>query len=120
MASGSEVHLALEAAEKIRERGASARVVNMTSWELFDKQPDDYRNRVLPPNMGARVAIEAGVPHGWHRYVGDRGEVLAINRFGASAPYAVLFEKFGLTADRVAEKALELTGNSKSKRSEDN
>jgi transketolase len=120
MASGSEVHLALEAAEKIRKRGASARVVNMTSWELFDKQPDDYRNRVLPPEMGARVAIEAGVPHGWHRYAGDRGEVLAINRFGASAPYKVLFEKFGLTADRVAEKALELIGNSKSKRSEDN
>jgi transketolase len=113
MASGSEVHVALEAAEKIRERGASARVVNMTSWELFEKQPDDYRNRVLPPDIGARVAIEAGVPQGWHRYVGGRGEVLAINRFGASAPYTVLFEKFGLTADRVVEKALELIKNSK-------
>jgi transketolase len=108
MASGSEVHVALEAAEKIREMGASARVVNMTSWELFEKQPDDYRNRVLPPDIGARVAIEAGVPQGWHRYVGGRGEVLAINRFGASAPYTVLFEKFGLTADRVVEKALEV------------
>jgi transketolase len=113
MASGSEVHVALEAAEKIREMGASARVVNMTSWELFEKQPDDYRNRVLPPDIGARVAIEAGVPQGWHRYVGDTGCVLAINRFGASAPYTVLFEKFGLTADRVVEKALKLTKNSR-------
>jgi transketolase len=113
MASGSEVHVALEAAEKIRERGASTRVVNMTSWELFEKQPDDYRNRVLPPDMGARVAIEAGVAQGWHRYVGDTGYVLAINRFGASAPYTVLFEKFGLTADRVVEKALELMNNFK-------
>ena len=108
MASGSEVHVALEAAEKIRERGISARVVNMASWELFDKQPNDYRNRVLPPETGARVAIEAGVPQGWHRYVGDRGKVLAIDRFGASAPYNVLFEKLGLTADRVVKEALAL------------
>jgi transketolase len=108
MASGSEVHVALEAAEKIRERGISARVVNMASWELFDKQSNDYRNRVLPPERGARVAIEAGVAQGWHRYVGDRGEVIAIDHFGASAPYKVLFEKFGLTADGVVERALAL------------
>ena len=108
MASGSEVHVALEGAERIRERGISARVVNMASWELFDQQPNDYRDSVLPPERGARVAIEAGVPQGWHRYVGDRGKVLAINRFGASAPYTVLFEKFGLTADRLAKEALAL------------
>ncbi|MCK5551898.1 MAG: transketolase, partial [Deltaproteobacteria bacterium] len=119
IASGSEVHVALEATEKLRQKGTAVRVVSMPSWELFDKQPDDYRNRVLPPEIGTRVAIEAGVPQGWHRYVGGRGEVLALNRFGASAPYKVLFEKFGLTADRVVERALELIKNSKSKPSED-
>jgi transketolase len=115
MASGSEVHVALEAAEKIREKGIPARVVNMASWELFDQQPNDYRDSVLPPERGARVAIEAGVPQGWHRYVGDRGKVLAIDRFGASAPYNVLFEKLGLTADRVVKEALALIDTKLSK-----
>jgi transketolase len=115
MASGSEVHVVLEAAEKIRERGISARVVNMASWELFDQQPNHYRDSVLPPERVARVAIEAGVPQGWHRYVGDRGKVLAIDRFGASAPYTVLFEKFGFTADRVAKEALALINTKLSK-----
>jgi transketolase len=115
MASGSEVHVVLEAAEKIRERGISARVVNMASWELFDQQPNHYRDSVLPPERVARVAIEAGVPRGWHRYVGDRGKVLAIDRFGASAPYTVLFEKFGFTADRVAKEALALINTKLSK-----
>ena len=110
IASGSEVHVALEAAEKIRENGTSVRVVNMASWELFDGQGDDYRNEVLPPETAARVSIEAGVTQGWHRYIGDRGEAIGIDRFGASAPYKVLFEKFGLTADRLAEKALKLIG----------
>jgi len=119
IASGSEVHVALEAAEKIRERGTSVRVVNMTSWELFDEQPDDYRNRVLPQEIAVRVAIEAGVTQGWHRYVGTKGEVIGIDHFGASAPYKVLFEKFGLTADRVVEKALGLIGKPKSTLSED-
>ena len=110
IASGSEVQVALEAAEKLRNRGTSVRVVNMTSWELFDGQPDDYRNEVLPPETTARVAIEAGVTQGWHRYIGDKGEVIGIDRFGASAPYKVLFEKFGLTPERLAEKALKLIG----------
>ena len=110
IASGSEVHVAREAAEKIREKGTAVRVVNMASWELFEGQADDYRNEVLPPETAARVAIEAGVTQGWHRYIGDRGEVIGIDRFGASAPYKVLFEKFGLTADRLAEKALGLIG----------
>ncbi len=110
IASGSEVHVALEAAEKIREKGTAVRVVNMASWELFDRQADDYRNEVLPPETATRVAIEAGVTQGWHRYIGDRGEVIGIDRFGASAPYKVLFEKFGLTANRLTEKALGLIG----------
>jgi transketolase len=119
IASGSEVHVALEAAEKLRNGGTSVRVVNMTSWELFDGQPDDYRNEVLPPDTKIRVAIEAGVTQGWHRYIGDQGEVIGIDHFGASAPYKVLFEKFGLTADRFAEKALGLIGESNSGASED-
>ena len=110
IASGSEVHVALEAAEKIRENGTSVRVVNMASWELFDGQGDDYRNEVLPPETAARVSIEAWVTQGWHRYIGDRGETIGIDRFGAYAPYKVLFEKLGLTADRLAEKALKLIG----------
>ncbi len=119
IASGSEVHVALEAAEKIRKRRTSVRVVNMPSWELFEGQPDDYRNEVLPPRNAARVAIEAGVTQGWHRFIGDKGEVIGIDRFGASAPYKVLFEKFGLTADRLAEKALGLIGKSNPRVSED-
>jgi len=110
IASGSEVHVALEAAEKIHQKGTSVRVVNMASWELFEGQANDYRNEVLPPETAARVAIEAGATQGWHRYIGDRGDVIGIDRFGASAPYKVLFEKFGLTADRLAEKALKLIG----------
>ena len=119
IASGSEVHVALEAAKKLKENGTTVRVVNMTSWELFEGQPVDYRNKVLPPEITARVAIEAGVTQGWHRYIGDKGEVIGIDHFGASAPYKVLFEKFGLTADHVVEKALRLIGKTKSKLSED-
>jgi transketolase len=115
IASGSEVHIALEAAQKLRQKGSAIRVVNMPSWELFEAQPDNYRNQVLPPEVTARVAIEAGVTLGWHRYVGKRGEVVGIDHFGASAPYNILFEKFGVTADHVAEKALRLIGKPKSK-----
>jgi len=119
IASGSEVHIALEASEKLRQKGTAVRVVNMTSWELFDLQPRDYRNGVLPPDIAARVAIETGVSQGWDRYVGDRGEILGMNRFGASAPYKTLFEKFGFTADHVVGKALGLMGREKPKLSGD-
>jgi len=118
IATGSEVHVALEAAEKLRQRGTAVRVVNMASWELFDKQPDGYRNTVLPPETTARLAIEAGVPQGWHRYIGDMGEVVGMNHFGASAPYKILFEKFGFTADHVVKKAVDIIGKAKSELSE--
>jgi transketolase len=108
MASGSEVSIALEAMEKLKEKGHSSRVVSMPSWELFEQQPQAYRERILPPEIKARVAIEAGRTLGWHRYVGDRGAVIGLDHFGASAPYQILYEKFGLTADQVVEKALEL------------
>jgi transketolase len=79
----------------------------MPSWELFEAQPADYRQQVLPPTVKAKVAIEAGSPQGWHRYVNDAGQVVGLDHFGASAPAQTLFEKFGLTADQVVEKVLE-------------
>ena len=102
----------MEAAEKLQEKGVSVRVVSMPSWELFERQREVYRDQVLPPSVSARVAIEAGIPQGWHRYVGNRGEVIGIDHFGASAPYKIVYEKFGITADRVVEKALRLLGGS--------
>jgi transketolase len=108
IASGSEVNIALEAAEMIRAKGPAVRVVSMPSWELFEAQPAEYRQQVLPPDIKAKIAIEAGSCQGWHRYVGDFGYIIALDHFGASAPYKILYEKFGLTADRVVEKALEI------------
>ena len=108
IATGSEVHLALEARALLSARGIAARVVSMPSWELFDRQPDPYRDEVLPPGVTARLAIEAGSPHGWHHYVGIRGGMVGMSRFGASAPYQVLMQQFGFTAENVASRAMEL------------
>jgi transketolase len=108
LASGSEVALALQGSEKLETHGIAARVVSMPSWELFEAQSKDYRLKVLPTDIRARLAIEAGSPIGWHRYVGDCGQILALDHFGASAPYTVLYDNFGLTSDRLAEKALAL------------
>lgn len=108
IATGSEVHLALEARERLAAEGISARVVNMPSWELFEEQPQAYRDEVLPPAVQARVAIEAGVPLGWERYVGSQGETVGLTRFGASAPYKVLFEQFGFTPENVARVAAQV------------
>ncbi|MGD8269460.1 MAG: transketolase [Desulfobacterales bacterium] len=108
MASGSEVHIALAAAAALSGMGIAVRVVSMPCWELFDEQPEGYRRLALPPEVTARLAIEAGSPQGWHRYVGSRGIVIGLTHFGASAPYEVLYEKFGLTADHVVEESLNL------------
>ncbi|HIE39757.1 MAG TPA: transketolase, partial [Anaerolineae bacterium] len=108
--SGSEVHLALEAQDRLIERGVATRVVSMPSWELFDAQPRSYRETVLPPTVRARLAIEAGVGQGWERYVGPAGDVMSVERFGASAPHKVLMEKFGFTPEAVVERALRLCG----------
>jgi transketolase len=110
IASGAEVHIALQAAEKIKENGILASVVSMPSWELFEEQPEEYRRRVLPPEITARVAIEAGSTLGWRRYIGDKGEIIGIDHFGASAPAGKLFEKFGFTAENLARKALQVLG----------
>ena len=108
IASGSEVPITLEAAAKIQAKGPAVQVVSMPSWELFEAQPAEYRRRVLPPEIKIKIAIEAGSALGWHRYVGDSGHIMALDRYGASAPSKILYEKFGLTADRVVEKALEI------------
>jgi transketolase len=110
IASGSEVHIAIEAAKTLGQKGISCRIVSMPSRELFDKQPESYRQHVIAPEIKARIAIEAGRTQGWWRYVGEKGDVVGIEHFGASAPYKVLYEKFGVTADRVVEKALKLLG----------
>jgi transketolase len=105
MGSGSEVHAALGAAGILAGEGVAARVVSMPSWELFEQQPAEYRASVLPPSITARLAVEAGVTLGWDRYVGARGDVIGIDRFGASAPYKAIFQHLGLTADNVAARA---------------
>ncbi len=108
IATGSEVHVALAASKQLAARGVTARVVSMPSWELFEQQPQRYRDEVLPPPVTARVAIEAASPHGWERYIGPRGIMIGMTRFGASAPYQIVMEKFGFTADNVASRAMEL------------
>ena len=100
----------MDACQELESKGVAVRVVSMPSWELFDKQPEEYKKEVLPPETRVRIAVEAGVSQGWHQYVGDRGEVISMKRFGASAPYKVLYEKFGITAEQVVEKALALLG----------
>jgi transketolase len=110
MGTGSEIHIALEAGKSLQEKGVAARVVSLPCWELFDAQPEEYRNEVLPPEIKARVSIEAGVPLGWEHYVGLEGRAMGITRFGASAPYEVLYREFGLTAERMVEEALSLLG----------
>jgi transketolase len=110
IASGSEVPVALEAYEKLTAEGIAARVVSLPSWDIFEQQSQEYRDEVLPPGVAARLAIEAAVPLGWERYVGTKGAVIGITRFGASAPYKVLAEKFGFTAANVLRRARELLG----------
>jgi transketolase len=105
IATGSEVALALAAREELGRQGAAARVVSMPSWELFEEQPQSYKDDVLPPTVTARLAVEAGVPQGWWRYVGSGGDVLGLERFGASAPGKVVLEKLGFTVENVVARA---------------
>jgi len=106
--TGSEVHIILEAKARLLEKGVAARVVSMPSWELFEKTSQKYKDRVLLPDVQTRLAVEAGSPMGWCRYVGTSGAVIGINGFGASAPGGIVMEKYGFTPDHVVEKALEL------------
>ena len=104
--TGSELSLALEAAAQLEAQGKTVQVVSLPSWELFERQPQSYREEVLPPAVKARVSIEAGSPQGWERYVGDRGRIIGLDHFGASAPYKILYQQFGITVERVVEEAL--------------
>ena len=108
--TGSEVSLIVGAKEKLAEKKIQARVVSMPSWELFDRQPQAYREAVLPPSVRTRLAVEAALPQGWHRYVGDGGDVIGVERFGASAPGNLVMEKFGFTLDNVVARAAALLG----------
>ncbi|KPK16876.1 MAG: transketolase [Myxococcales bacterium SG8_38] len=105
IATGSEVAIALEAAEVLEQKGASARVVSMPCWELFEKQEAAYRDEVLPRGVSAKVVIEAGVRQGWERWAGPDAGFITIETFGASAPYEVLYEKFGITVERIVSEA---------------
>lgn len=108
LATGSEVQLIVDAARELAEEGRSVRVVSMPTWELFAAQPETYRNEVLLPGVKARVAVEAGSPLGWERWVGERGRVLGLDRFGESAPYEEVFEEVGLTPARIVEVSREV------------
>jgi len=108
IATGSEVTLILQAQEKLKSEGIDARVVSMPSWELFDKQSDSYKEKVFPKSVKKRLAVEAGSPLGWHKYVGDKGDVIAMNGFGESAPAEQLFAEFGFTVENVVKKAKSL------------
>jgi transketolase len=110
MASGSEVDLIVAAADRLRTERVAVRCVSMPSWELFDAQSPSHRDAVLPPSVNARLAVEAGVAQGWHRYVGNSGDVLSVDRFGASAPGSEMLQQYGFTVDNVCARARAMIG----------
>jgi transketolase len=110
IATGSEVSLAVEAHEQLLTEGIRSRVVSMPSWEIFDRQTKEYRDRVLPPTVAARVAVEQGSTFGWERYVGSAGRIIGMKTFGASAPLKELQRKFGFEPGRVVADAKALLG----------
>jgi len=108
MASGSEVSLIVEAGKNIANDGISVRLVSFPSWELFERQPMEYKKHVLPENVRLRVAVEAGVSQGWEKWVGDQGVVISVERFGASAPYQTIYENFGLTVENIVSTSKQI------------
>ncbi len=111
IATGSELHLALAAQDELARRDVRASVVSMPCWKLFDRQPQAYRDSVLPTQVTKRMAIEAGSPLGWHKYVGTAGDILAVEKFGASAPGEIVLREYGFTVENVCRKALALLGD---------
>ena len=111
IASGAEVHITLEAQAMLAKKGIPARVINMPSWEIFEEQSADFKSRILPPTYKHRIAVEAGIPMGWERYVGPQGKVIGIDRFGASAPGGTVLEKYGFTAQKIVTTALTMLNN---------
>jgi transketolase len=110
IATGSEVNVAVDAHERLQAEGIRSRVVSMPSWDIFEHQTQQYRDSVLPPSVGARVAIEQASTFGWERYIGPSGRVIGMTTFGASAPLKELQRKFGFEPDRLAAVAKELLG----------
>ncbi|MFW9799185.1 MAG: transketolase [Candidatus Thorarchaeota archaeon] len=110
MGTGSEVNLIVKAGKKLAQNGVGVRLVSFPSWELFLAQDKDYRDSVLPPTITARLAVEAGISQGWERWVGNNGAIMSVDRFGSSAPYGVIFEKYGFTVDNVITHAKRLIG----------
>ena len=108
IATGSEVSLIVEAQRELEKQNIQTRLVSMPSWELFDAQAEEYRRSVFPPSIRARLAVEAGATQGWHRYVGDLGDVIGLDHFGASAPGPVLMREYGFTVENVCKRALAL------------
>ncbi|MCX5717925.1 MAG: transketolase [Nitrospirae bacterium] len=108
IATGSEVHIAVGAYERLKTENIKTRIVNMASWELFEEQSEDYKNKVLPPDIKARVSVEAGSTHGWHKYIGMDGIAIGVDHFGASAPGEILLEKFGFTVENIIKRAKKL------------
>jgi transketolase len=113
MATGSEVALCVQAYEQLTAEGIRARVVSMPSWELFDQQPREYRETVLPPSVTARVSVEQATVFGWDRYVGPHGRMIGMHTFGASAPLKELQKKFGFLPATVVTAAKEVLAESK-------
>ena len=107
VATGSEVSLAIAAADVLEQEGTSVRIVSMPCWELFEQQDEDYRNGVLAPGV-PKVIVEAGIRQGWDRWAGSDAAFITIDRFGASAPYEVLYEKYGITAEHIVAEAQRL------------
>jgi transketolase len=108
IATGSEVGLIVAAAVELQSQNIPVRLVSMPSWELFEAQTQAYRDSVLSPSVPSRLAVEAGVSQGWHRYVGDRGDVISVDRFGASAPGPVVMREYGFSVANVCQRALAL------------
>jgi transketolase len=104
--TGSELDIAVKAGEKLTETGKKVRVVSFPSWELFEKQSDDYKKSIFPPEVKKRISVEAGVSFGWSKYTGDKGKQIGLDHFGASAPANTLYEKFGITVEKIVEAAL--------------
>lgn len=113
LASGSEVPLALAAASELGKKGINARVVSFPSWELFEEQPKSYKEEALPTSIPLRLGLEAAVEQGWEKYLGPQGRMINIERFGASAPYKVLAEKFGFTISHIVSEAEAMLSTSK-------
>jgi transketolase len=108
MATGSEVSLIVAVGQQLAQHQIKVRIVSLPSWELFETQPRSYRDSVLPPSVGARLAVEAGATQGWRKYVGDDGDVIGMDHFGASAPGNVLMRQYGFTVDDVYARAMKL------------